>query len=45
MAMSMLSSLCEGDLQRVEQSLQTARNALQARITFWDGVHRAILEI
>jgi len=40
-----LSSLCDGDSKRVEEALQAARNALQARIVFWDGVHMAISEI
>tara|TARA_B100000902_G_scaffold166009_1_gene160898 strand:- start:848 stop:1618 length:771 start_codon:yes stop_codon:yes gene_type:complete len=44
MAISMMSSLCDGDSKRVEEALQAARNALQARIVFWDGVHMAISE-
>jgi len=45
MAIRMMSRLCDGDSKRVEEALQAARNALQARIVFWDGVHRAISEI
>ena len=45
MAINMLSSLCDGDSKRVEEALQAARNALQARIIFWDGVHMAISKI
>ena len=44
MAISMMSSLCDGDSKRVEEALQAARNALEARIVFWDGVHMAISE-
>jgi len=45
MAIRMMSRLCDGDSKRVDEALQAARNALQARIVFWDGVHRAISEI
>ena len=45
MAINMLSSLCDGDSKRVEEALQAARNALQARIVFWDGVYKAISKI
>ena len=42
MAVRMLTRLCDGDTQREEEALDTTRSALQARIDFWDGVHRAI---
>ena len=44
MALRMLSRLCDGDAEREQETLDTARTALQARIDFWDGVHRAISE-
>ena len=42
MAMQMLSCLCDEDLQFIEDALEAARKALQARIVFWDGVNNAI---
>ena len=45
MAIRMLSCLCDGDSQLLEEALQAARDALQARIIFWDGVYSAISEI
>ena len=42
MALRMLSRLCGDDAQREQETLETARAALQARIDFWDGVNDAI---
>jgi len=45
MAVRMLTCLCDGDNQRKQETLDTARSALRSRIDFWDGVHRAIAEV
>tara|TARA_B100000686_G_C16775810_1_gene968379 strand:+ start:478 stop:1248 length:771 start_codon:yes stop_codon:yes gene_type:complete len=45
LAVRMLSCLCDGDSQRLEESIEAARISLQARIVFWDGVHNAISKI
>ena len=45
MAVRMLTCLCDGDNQRKQETLDTARSALRSRIDFWDGVYRAIAEV
>ena len=45
LAVRMLSCLCDGDSQRLEESIEAAQISLQARIVFWDGVHNAISKI
>ena len=43
MALRMLTRLCDGDARREEETLATAEAVLQARIDFWDDVHRAVI--
>ncbi len=38
----MLAHLCAGDDQRLEEAEKAALDAMQARLTFWDGVLRGI---
>ncbi|MBC8244058.1 MAG: DUF3050 domain-containing protein [Verrucomicrobia bacterium] len=45
MAIRMLARLCDRDPRREQETLDTARSALQARLVFWDGVHRAIEQV
>jgi len=42
MAIKMLELLCENDPIKLEEALEAAKNAIQARILFWDGVLEAI---
>lgn len=43
LSLKMLEELCGGDPQRIREAEDAARQAIEARIHFWDGVHRAIL--
>jgi hypothetical protein len=38
----MVEMLCAGDKGRLQEAEQAAREALAARIAFWDGVHAAL---
>nr|VFK04987.1 MAG: Protein of unknown function (DUF3050) [Candidatus Kentron sp. H]VFK05304.1 MAG: Protein of unknown function (DUF3050) [Candidatus Kentron sp. H]VFK08552.1 MAG: Protein of unknown function (DUF3050) [Candidatus Kentron sp. H] len=38
LSMLMLNELCGGDGQRIAEAEEAAREAMQARIVFWDGV-------
>lgn len=42
LSLRMLDGLCAGDPQRIREAEQAACQAIEARIRFWDGVHRAI---
>jgi hypothetical protein len=42
LSLRMLDDLCAGDPQRIREAEQAACQAIEARIRFWDGVHRAI---
>ena len=41
-AQAILDEICEGNTQRKEEALETARTALQARTALWDGVSREL---
>jgi hypothetical protein len=42
LAMELLEHLCEDDPTKIAEAIETAQSAIQARITFWDGVLNAI---
>lgn len=42
LSIRLLESLCEGDEQRLLEAEAAARDAIQARIAFWDGVLEAL---
>lgn len=44
LSLRMVASLCAGDRARLRDAEQAAREALTARIAFWDGVHAALDE-
>ncbi|MCB1801539.1 MAG: DUF3050 domain-containing protein [Gammaproteobacteria bacterium] len=42
LSLRLLNSQCAGDPQRVDQAIAAAREAVEARLAFWDGVTQAI---
>ena len=42
LAMKLLNQLCEDDGEKTEEAIASAKRAVEARITFWDGVLAAI---
>jgi hypothetical protein len=42
MSLRLLDSLCGGDVAKTTEALAAARQAMEARIAFWDGVGAAI---
>ena len=42
LSLRLLNSLCGGDGKRVEQAVEAANQAVNARLAFWDGVLDAI---
>jgi len=42
LSLRLLNSLCGGDGKRVEQAVEAANQAVNARLAFWDGVLEAI---
>ena len=45
MAIRTLSRLCEGDIVRKQEILETARASLRARIIFWNWVNEAGMQV
>lgn len=43
LSLRLLNELCAGDAVKVEEAVTAARQAIAARIAFWDGVGEAIL--
>ena len=43
MALAMLRSVCTGEREWVE-ALESAREALAARLALWDGIHARVLQ-
>lgn len=43
LAREMLQTLCNGDEQRIRESVHAVERSLMARVHLWDGVHEAIL--
>jgi hypothetical protein len=42
MSLRLLESLCGGDVTKIDEALAAARQAMEARIAFWNGVAGAI---
>jgi hypothetical protein len=42
LSLRLLNSLCAGDPERAAEAAEAARDAVAARLHFWDGVHSAI---
>jgi hypothetical protein len=42
LSLRLLNQLCGDDDQKTEEAIDAARQAIQARIEFWDGVLEAI---
>lgn len=42
LSLRLLNSLCGGDKRRVDQAVEAANEAVEARLAFWDGVLAAI---
>lgn len=42
LSLRLLNGLCNGDPARVEEAVEAARTAVNARLAFWDGVNAAI---
>lgn len=42
LSLRLLNSLCAGDSYKIQQALQAADDAVQARLKFWDGVSVAL---
>jgi hypothetical protein len=42
LSLRLLNSLCDGDETRIDEAISAAKEAVSARITFWDGVLAAI---
>lgn len=42
LSIRLLNSLCAGDDRRIEEAIDAAKTAVDARLKFWDGVHEAI---
>lgn len=45
LSLRLLNGLCDGDEEKVEEAVEAARTAVNARIKFWDGVLNAIKSI
>ncbi len=44
LSLRLLNSLCDGDENKVQESISAAELAVQSRLHFWDGVYKAIKE-
>ena len=42
LSLRLLNELCGGDTSKIDESLQAAEQAVEARLQFWDGVEQAI---
>jgi hypothetical protein len=42
LSLRLLNSLCEGDEIKIQEAIEAANAAVEARIKFWDGVLDAI---
>jgi hypothetical protein len=43
LSLKMLNAFIDGDSEKQAEALKAADEAVQARLTFWDGVHEAII--
>ncbi len=44
LSLRLLDSMCENDDSKIQQAIATARDAVVARIKFWDGVYAALTD-
>lgn len=42
LSLKLMNSLCDGDEIRIDEAINAARSAVEARLEFWDGVLRVI---
>jgi hypothetical protein len=42
LSLRLLNGLCAGDAQRIDEAVEAANVAVEARVEFWDGVLEAI---
>lgn len=42
LSLRLLNGLCEGDSQKIDLAIQAAKQAVEARLTFWNGVLLAL---
>jgi hypothetical protein len=42
LAMKLLNQMCQEDERKIDQAINSAKRAVEARISFWDGVLAAM---
>ncbi len=43
MALNLMNSICGNNQSKIKDAHNTAINAIEARIKFWDSVHKSII--